>query len=138
MESAHIVQYLYASAALGHLTAAHCRELLQGVIERDLLPNLTLVQAKARFLLKVTRRRAQPLDSSAGVLPTGSLRLLHCCNRQEERYALVFPGGIAGVVDSDMACWGLTRTRTRMDHRWVSCWLQPGSMYHLDVLQQPC
>ena len=68
MESAHIVQYLYASAALGHLTAAHCRALLQGVIERDLLPNLALVQAKARFLLKVTRRRAQLLDSSASVL----------------------------------------------------------------------
>ena len=78
MESAHVVQYLYASAALGHLTAAHCRDLLQSVIERDLLPNVTLVQAKARFLLKVSPARAAATWFFCQSSVAGS-PLLDCC-----------------------------------------------------------
>ena len=107
MESAHIVQYLYASAALGHLTAAHCRALLDSVIERDLLPNLTLVQAKSRFLLKVRRRRERPLYSYASAPLQASFI---CCIAAIERKrecswcSLVL---ICGVVNLNMACWGL-------------------------------
>lgn len=116
MESAHIVQYLYASAALGHLTAAHCRELLQSVIERDLLPNLTLVQAKARFLLKVSRRRDRPLDSSA-CAPLQAHFI--CCIAATDRKGMCYWCSLvlsADVVDLVMACWGLACICAWMDH----------------------
>ncbi|KAK9839473.1 hypothetical protein WJX81_004217 [Elliptochloris bilobata] len=120
MESNHIVRYLYGSAVLGHLSALHCRDLMEDLLAKQLLPSPELLQKKATQMLKAA---ALASLSEAGAA-TGDPALMlppvvHdiCASAVKPILRLPPPSGMREAMVAILDRMGLQEVR-----QWVPVW----------------